>query len=126
MNEEQQIGFDDYCLDPANACLWHAQSPIRLTPKLFAVLHYLVTNAGRMITKGELLGAVWPNTIVGEGSLAVCISEIRNILGDDARSPRYIETMHRRGYRFLVPTAPLEGNQLHVWRSTWQCEGEHA
>ena len=54
-----------------------------------------------MVTKDELFAAVWPETSVGDAALVTCIQELRSALRDDARRPRYIETLHRRGYRFI-------------------------
>jgi DNA-binding winged helix-turn-helix (wHTH) protein len=88
-------------LDPANACLWRGAEAIRLTPKAWAVLEALVARAGQLVTKEALLEAVWPDTVVSEAALVVCIREIRQALGDAARTPQYLETVHRRGYRFI-------------------------
>jgi hypothetical protein len=81
-----------------------------MTPKAFGVLAYLLAHQGRLVTKDELLGAVWPGSVVGDAALTVAISEIRRTQGDDARTPRFIETVHRRGFRLLAPLAlrPLE------------------
>ena len=75
--------------------------PIRLTPKSLALLCFLAERAGQVVTKDELFAAVWPGTAVGDDALVTCIQELRKALRDDARRPRYIETLHRRGYRFL-------------------------
>jgi predicted ATPase/DNA-binding winged helix-turn-helix (wHTH) protein len=107
VNAGRQILFEPFRLDPGNACLWHGPRAIHLTPKVFAVLSYLVSKAGRLVTKDELLRAVWPDTIVGEASLTVCIREIRKVLGDQSKAPRFIETRHRRGYRFIAPTTEV-------------------
>src|SRR5262245_32598750 len=92
-------------LDPANECLWRGEEAQQLTGKAFAVLHYLVAHAGRLVTKEELFRAVWPDVTVSEAALTVCVAEIRRALGDDAKAPQYIETVHRRGYRCLVSLA---------------------
>jgi DNA-binding winged helix-turn-helix (wHTH) protein len=65
------------------------------------VLDYVVERPGQLITKEELLNAVWPDTFVGEAVLKVAGRQIREALGDDPKSPRFIETAHRRGYRFI-------------------------
>ena len=81
-----------------------------LTPKAFSVLHHLARHAGRLVTKEEFLDVVWPGVFVGDAALKVCIREIRKALGDDPQTPTYIQTAHRRGYRFVAPvtlvTAP--------------------
>jgi predicted ATPase len=88
-------------LDLANECVWRGAQAIPLRPKTFAVLRRLVQHQGQLVTKAALLDAVWPETVVGDGSLMVCIRELRELLGDDARTPRFIQTVHRRGYRFI-------------------------
>jgi len=66
------------------------------------VLEYLAARPGQLISKDELLAAIWPGVFLGDGALKVCVSEIRRALDDDARKPRIIETAHRRGYRFIA------------------------
>jgi DNA-binding winged helix-turn-helix (wHTH) protein len=75
---------------------------VPLTPRAFDVLRYLAEHAGRLVTKQELFDAVWADVFVGDAALKVCIREIRAALDDDAHKPRYIETAHRRGYRFIA------------------------
>src|SRR5262245_61142363 len=80
---------------------------VPLPPKAFAVLAYLVAHADEVVTKETLLAAVWPETVVSEGVLKTCMSHIRRALGETARTPQYIVTVHRRGYRFCIPTPPM-------------------
>src|SRR5262245_7974202 len=101
VGSEKRIIFDPYCLDLANECLWRGSQAIKLRPKAFAVLNYLLMRPSRLVTKEELLNAVWPETFVGEAVLKVAIRQIREALDDDPKSPRFIETAHRRGYRFI-------------------------
>src|SRR5262245_29979026 len=108
MGNEKQIIFDPFCLDLANECLWDGLQAIKLRPKAFAVLDYLLEHPNQLVTKEELLNAVWPGTFVGEAVLKVVIRQIRDVLGDDPKSPRFIETAHRRGYRFISPISPIE------------------
>lgn len=103
----QQTTFGPFRLDPANACLWRKSEVIALMPKAFAVLEYLVQHPGRLVTKDALLEGVWPGTAVGEAVLKVCIGEIRKALRDPARTPRFIATVHRRGYRFIAPVTAV-------------------
>jgi len=98
---EKRIVFDPFSLDLANECLWKGSHAIKLRPKAFAVLGYLLDHPGQLVTKEELLNAVWSGTFVGEAVLKVAIRQIRESLGDDPTSPRFIETAHRRGYRFI-------------------------
>jgi class 3 adenylate cyclase len=97
--------FADFRLDPDNACLWRGMQPIALTPKAFDVLHYLVTHPDRLVTKDTLLDAVWPETAVSDVVVRVAIGEVRRVLGDTVQAPRFIATVHRRGYRFVAPVA---------------------
>jgi TolB-like protein len=77
---------------------------VRLTPKALALLSFIAERPAEVITKEELFAAVWPETTVGDAALVSCIQELRRALRDDARRPRYIETLHRRGYRFIGKT----------------------
>src|SRR5215467_273443 len=95
--------FADFRLDRDNACLRQGTQPVALTPKAFDVLHYLVTHPDRLITKDELLNAVWPETAVSEAVVRIAIGEVRRALGDTAQVPRFIATVRRRGYRFVAP-----------------------
>ena len=101
MELEKRIIFDPFYLDLTNQCLWRGSQAIKLRPKPFAVLTYLLGRPAQLVTKEELLNAVWPETFVGDGVLKVTIRQVREALGDDPKSPRFIETAHRRGYRFI-------------------------
>jgi DNA-binding winged helix-turn-helix (wHTH) protein len=94
--------FEPFALDIANQCLWHNGAQIALQPKPFAVLRYLVENPGRLITHDELLDKLWPETYVQPQVLRTYMLELRKVLGDDATQPRYIQTLPKRGYRFLA------------------------
>src|SRR2546430_8243754 len=91
--------FGPFRLDLANACLWHAAQPVPLRPKTFEVLVYLVTHAGQLVTKDSLLDAIWPETAVGDGVLKTSMHELRKALGETAKAPQWIATVHRRGSR---------------------------
>ena len=105
MSPTSQWIFGPFRVDPANVCLWRGDQMISLRPKVFAVLAYLVAQAGRLVTKEALFEAVWPETAVTDAVLKACIREVRRALGDMAQSPRFIATVHRRGYRFIAPVA---------------------
>src|SRR5262249_59614278 len=98
-----QWRLGDFRLDPDNACLWRGTQPIALPPKAFDVLHYLVTHPDRLVTKDTLLDAVWPETAISDVVVRIAIGELRRALGDTAQAPRFIATVHRRGYRFVAP-----------------------
>src|SRR5215472_16376852 len=99
------VRFGPYHLDAENACVWRGSEALHLTPKAFAVLRALLAHPGRLVTKDELWQCVWPGIAVSDAALTVCIREIRRRLHDDAKAPRVIETVHRRGYRLIAPTA---------------------
>ena len=99
--------FPPFRLDTVNQCLWRrrtkgADERILLTPKAFAVLHHLVEQAGRLVTHDELLDAVWPNTHIQPQAIKKLVLDLRGALGDQANKPLFIETLHRRGYRFIA------------------------
>src|SRR5215472_18609351 len=97
--------FESFRLDTSNECLWRAGAQIALPPKPFAILRYLVDNPGRLITHDELLDALWPDTFVQPQVLRTYMLELRKVLGDDAESPRFIQTIPKRGYCFVARVA---------------------
>ena len=101
MEEDRPLVFGPFRVDTDNECLWRGKQRITLAPKAFAVLRYLLEHSGQMVRKEEFFEAIWPKTVVSDIALAVCIREIRQAVGDNSRAPRFIETVHRRGYRFI-------------------------
>jgi DNA-binding winged helix-turn-helix (wHTH) protein/tetratricopeptide (TPR) repeat protein/CheY-like chemotaxis protein len=101
MGTEEPIIFPPFQLDAANQRLRRGDQSITLRPKAFALLLYLVKHPDQLVTKVELLEACWPETSVTDTVLKVCIREIREALADNPKSPKFIETAHRRGYRFI-------------------------
>ena len=97
--------FDSFELDEANASLLRGSEAVAVAPTPFAVLCALARHPGRLLTKDALLDQVWGHQFVSESVLKTAISELRTLLGDDARKPRFIETVSRRGYRFIASTA---------------------
>ena len=102
------IAFGPFVLDPANEILTREGRQVRLRPKTFAMLAYLVAAAGRLVTKQDLLDDLWRDVFVGDAALKTCMREIRGALGDEVQRPRYIETAHRRGYRFIAPIVDVD------------------
>ena len=102
MSPELPLKFGPFRLDEGSGRLYRDDAPVSLTPKAFAVLHYLAARAGRLIPKRELLDALWPGVFVGDAVLKSTIREIRRALDDTPQAPRFIETAHRRGYRFIA------------------------
>src|SRR5262245_65164577 len=100
------ITFGPFRLDTASRRMHRGVDVVPLRPKTFAVLEYLIARPGRLVTKEDLLAAIWPDTAVTDTVLKVCVREIRDALGDDSETPRYIETAHRLGYRFIGHVLP--------------------
>jgi eukaryotic-like serine/threonine-protein kinase len=94
--------FESFRLDPTNHCLWNGEARVRIPPKAFDVLRYLVENPERLVTQDELLGALWPDTFVNPEVLRKYILDLRKILGDRPDRPEFIETLPKRGYRFVA------------------------
>ncbi len=92
-------------VDADNEWAWCGEQRLPLTCRAFAVLRYLVEHPQRLITKDDLLTTVWRDTVVSDAALASCIRDLRKALGDSSHRPRYIETVHRRGVRFIGPVA---------------------
>ncbi|MBI3246076.1 MAG: winged helix-turn-helix domain-containing protein [Deltaproteobacteria bacterium] len=121
MSGAVQASFPPFRLDAINEQLWRDDVLLSLRPKPFAVLRYLAEHPGRLITREELQHAVWPKTYVSEGLLRGYVRELREILGDNAEAPRFIETIPRRGYRFLpaISTSqPVVSSQYAVASSS--------
>jgi adenylate cyclase len=97
---EDIFRFEEYTLDLRRGCLHAGDREIKLRPKSFEMLRYLVENAGRLVSKDELIKAVWPNVTVADESLTRCVSDVRLAL-DDA-DQRIVKTLLRRGYLFAA------------------------
>jgi Tol biopolymer transport system component/DNA-binding winged helix-turn-helix (wHTH) protein len=108
--------FADFTIDSSQRVLLRSGKPVALTPKAFDTLLILVESVGRIVEKEELKKKLWPDTFVAEANIAFNIQQLRKALGDDARNPRYIETVARRGYRFMaeVEVVSLEREPSNV------------
>jgi adenylate cyclase len=106
MPTEKILRFGAFSLDPNRASVAGPNGPLPLRPKAFDVLLYLVRNRDRVVSKDELMQAVWPNVFVTENSLVQCISDIRAALGEDG--PAILKTVARRGYLFAAPLVEEE------------------
>src|SRR3984893_191256 len=95
--------FKTFRLDTANHILWRNGDRVPITPKAFDVLAYLVEHAGRVVTQDEILEALWSETYVNPEVLRKYILEVRKTLGDRPDNPEFIETLPKRGYRFVAP-----------------------
>ena len=107
------VCFPLFRLDLATEQLWRGTELLAIRPKTFAVLRHLVEHPGRLVTRAELCQAVWPQTVGSERAPKQCIRELRDVLGDRVEAPRFIETLGRRGWRFLgnVSRSPQAGDR---------------
>ena len=101
--ERQIYVFGEYRLDAQECRLWQGDALIALPPKAFDLLRVLVQHAGQLMEKEALLRAVWPDTFVEEGNLSVYISTLRKVFGKVSSESGFIETIPKRGYRFIAP-----------------------
>src|ERR1700757_4623611 len=99
--------FGTFRLDLRNECVWCGDEQLTLTPRPFSVLRYLVENPQRLVTHDELMEALWPETYVQPQVLRTYMLELRKVLGDDAGQPRFIQTIPKRGYRFVASVMEL-------------------
>src|SRR5262245_33096785 len=106
--------FDSFRLDPAERLLRRDGAPVQLTPKMFDILLLLVERSGLLVSKDELMRAVWPDTFVEDANLTVNISSLRKALGDTGNGHQYIETVQRRGYRFGVEVKKVGGAEAET------------
>ena len=104
---EHGVRFGGYRFDADTGRLWSGTGEIHLTPKASAVLTQLIARAGEPVSKEDLFATVWSGTIVSDDALTSCIQELRRALDDDSKRPRFIETRHRRGYRFVAPLSEV-------------------
>lgn len=108
MSTDRVLTFGDFRLDPVSGHLYRGAAIVPLAPKAFALLQFLAGQSGRLVSKQELLAGVWHDVFVGDAVLKGTIREVRKALGDDSQEPRFIETAHRRGYRFIAPVSSLD------------------
>src|SRR5215475_15743350 len=108
MRAEHVYEFDRFRLDPQERILLREGQRLRLEPKDLEILLVLVENHGHTVGKEELLEKVWPGTFVEEGNLARHISVLRQVLGQGQSESQYIETIPKRGYRFVAPVRQVD------------------
>ena len=102
MEQEQHRAFGPFHVDGTQGHLWRGDQRIALRPQSLALLRYLVVHPGRLVTKAEVRKHVWAGTYVTDTVLRVSVHEIRQALGDTAAAPRYLATVGRQGYQFLL------------------------
>jgi DNA-binding winged helix-turn-helix (wHTH) protein len=96
-----RISFGPFAFDRQSRLLWRDGAEIALPPRVLGVLEVLIDRPGQVVARQDLLDGVWKDAFVTDTSLAEAVSFLRQALGDDPQAPRYIQTVHRRGYRFL-------------------------
>jgi DNA-binding winged helix-turn-helix (wHTH) protein len=112
--------FEDCRLDLDRGCLVLHDTEHRLRYQTFQVLLYFAQHPGTLVTKEDLIAAVWKQSFVSSNALVQCIAELRRILDDDPRSPRFIKTLPRVGYLFL-PHIPSECRHLREHSFRYGC-----
>jgi serine/threonine-protein kinase len=100
------IRFGPFAFDRQSRLLWRDGVEVALPPRVLGVLEVLIDRPGQVVARQDLLDGVWKDAFVTDTSLAEAVSFLRQALGDDPQAPRYIQTVHRRGYRFLAPLTP--------------------
>ena len=111
---EVDLRFGAYRFDPDTGQLWAGEREIRLTPKAAGVLAALVARPGQLVTKQELFASLWRDLAVSDDALTSCVKELRKALSDDVKQPRFVETRHRRGYRFIAPVSSVVSTEPTV------------
>lgn len=111
MARQAKIVFGPFSLEVADERLFRGKEPLHLHPKAFAVLRWLVEHPGELVRRQTLLENVWAGLYVSDAVLTESVKEIRKALADDAKQPQFVDTVHRRGYRFI---APIEGDFADV------------
>ncbi|HET7694672.1 MAG TPA: LpqB family beta-propeller domain-containing protein [Vicinamibacterales bacterium] len=105
-----RVSFGPFAFDRQSRLLWRDGAEVALPPRVLGVLELLIDRAGQVVARQDLLDAVWKDAFVTDTSLAEAVSFLRQALGDDPQSPRYIQTIHRRGYRFVAAVSGSDAN----------------
>src|SRR5919107_2711475 len=102
-----RYSFGPYTVDTGSYRLLRGDTAVQVSPKIIDLLLYLVARPSVLVTKDELFTALWPDVAVTDNALTQAVSELRQALGDDPGSPKYVQTVARRGYRFISPVEPI-------------------
>ena len=100
------VSFGQFAFDPNSRLLSRDGKEVPLPPRVLGVLELLLVRAGEVVNRQELIETIWKDAFVTDTSLAEAVSVLRQTLGDDSQAPTYIQTLHRRGYRFVAPVSP--------------------
>jgi len=121
-----RVRFGAFVFDSATRELLHAQRPVHVSPKSLDLLQILIERRPALVTKSELQDRLWPDTVVVEANLANAAAEIRKALGDNPKSPQFIATVSRRGYRFcgnvdeIGEAGRASGHRSYRWWLAWK------
>ncbi|MEM1180044.1 MAG: winged helix-turn-helix domain-containing protein [Acidobacteriota bacterium] len=110
---KKRLQIGDYDFDPAVGALSRRGSDDdarRLEPKVAALLGLLANRGGELVPREDVMASLWPDVVVGDDALPRCVLKLRRALGDDAKAPRYVETVPKRGYRLVAPVAVHDGD----------------
>jgi len=108
VKEHREYRFDDFLVNPEAWKLYRDGQVIHLEPTVLKLLVFLIRNRDRLVTREELMDTVWGDTVVSESALSKAVARLRKALDDDPGAPRYIETVHSRGYRFVAEVQEVE------------------
>ncbi len=108
MNPHGEYRFDEFVVDRQAWQLLHSGQVVHIEPTVLKLLVFLIENRDRLVEKQELLNTVWGNTVVSESALSKAMARLRKALGDDPSRPKYIETVHSLGYRFIADVQEIE------------------
>ncbi len=119
--------FGPFRLQPEEHLLLREGNPVPLTPKAFDLLLFLLQNQGRLVTKDQIMQAIWPESFVEEANITVLISSLRKALGEREADDPYIKTVPKKGYCFTAPvrTERAAGTRSAAWRAFFKCN-DHA
>src|SRR5215813_190209 len=106
--------FGQFRLDAHEGVLLKDGRPVSLTPKVFDMLVLLVENRGHLVSKEEIMSQLWPESFVEEVNVNRNISTLRRVLADSPNDPSYIETVPKRGYRFIAPVVQVEAGEAEL------------
>jgi|GEM_PF-2172588 len=107
MTAPQNFSVGEWSVFPAQGLLARGETREHLRPKTMDLLVLLAERPGETVLREAIFDALWADTVVEEGAVSRCVSELREAFGDDARQPRYVQTIPRRGYRLIAPVSPL-------------------
>src|SRR6478752_9295517 len=108
------LAFGPFTFEPDNHLLRRGADQVAAPPRVLGVLDLLLERAGDLVRRQDLIDRVWQEAFVTDTSLAEAVSALRQLLGDDAQAPTYVQTVHRRGYRFVAPVEVAGQKPAHA------------